>query len=505
MLTDNVETHFAHPLIDANPLVLIAVFTVLVINILGHVSRTSCGFALNMLRMMVEVAFSGTGKPNAFEEKILKAFPTDIRTARKHFNLESKFTYYASCPACCALYSPEIRKNIPVYPRLCDNKPFPESKPCGARLTKSGTANGKSIRVPIRPFAVQDFDTFVGSLLCRPGVEEMIEAMSCLEAKDLVADIAEGEIVRDIVDTDGLPFVRANAGEARLTWALSVDWYNPYLNKIAGKTASSGSIVLALLLLSPSVRYKAENLYLMGITPGPKEPTVDQINHYLRPLVDKFLHSFHTGTWYSRTIQYPRGRRSRSAIAVEVSDGPGARKVSGHGSHSANLFCMFCHLLKSDINNLDETTWTERTYEEIRLAAAEYQSAKTKDERQTIFKRTGVRGSELMRLPYYTHRRVAIDAMHNLFLGLVQHHFRIVLGVNVPSGDRDAVNADPKQVHRAVQVLDNRPTAAGLKRISVAALKAVIEFRGLSLPTTKGEPKKSILISTLLVSSSNSR
>ena len=138
----------------------------------------------------------------------------------------------------------------------------------------------------------------------------------------------------------------------------------------------------------------------MGVVPGPKELSTSEVNHYLHPLIDKFLQSYSTGTWYTCTYKYPHGRRSRSALAIEVSDLSEARKVSGHTSHSSKPFCMFCYLLKTDINNLDCMTWTEKIYMEVRDAAWAWKGATTKKAQKEIEKSMGIRWSELMRLPY---------------------------------------------------------------------------------------------------------
>ena len=49
-----------------------------------------------------------------------------------------------------------------------------------------------------------------------------------------------------------------------------------------------------------------------------------------------------------------------------------------------------------------------------------------------IFAQTGVQWSELLHLPYFDPTRfVVIDAMHNLFLGLINKHFQDILGIRL--------------------------------------------------------------------------
>ena len=58
---------------------------------------------------------------------------------------------------------------------------------------------------------------------------------------------------------------------------------------------------MVLLNLPPSSRYKAENMYLAGVIPGPREPSLTQINHLLRPLISELLQFWDPGVWYTRT------------------------------------------------------------------------------------------------------------------------------------------------------------------------------------------------------------
>ena len=66
-----------------------------------------------------------------------------------------------------------------------------------------------------------------------------------------------------------------------LAVSLNVDWFQPY----SRVTDSLRSYILEYIEFSSS-RYKQENIILVGIIPGPKEPKFN-INSYLSPLVDE--------------------------------------------------------------------------------------------------------------------------------------------------------------------------------------------------------------------------
>ena len=42
-------------------------------------------------------------------------------------------------------------------------------------LSKIGVQNGKRVRIPIRPYVVQDFNSFIANWLSLPGMEMLLE------------------------------------------------------------------------------------------------------------------------------------------------------------------------------------------------------------------------------------------------------------------------------------------------------------------------------------------
>ncbi|TFY80199.1 hypothetical protein EWM64_g3815 [Hericium alpestre] len=73
--------------------------------------------------------------------------------------------------------------------------------------------------------------------------------------KDVMSDISDASGLFDVLNEDGIPFVLGSTkpSDLQLVWNISVDFFNPFLNKAAGKSVSTGSIVLSCPLLPPSI------------------------------------------------------------------------------------------------------------------------------------------------------------------------------------------------------------------------------------------------------------
>ena len=79
-----------------------------------------------------------------------------------------------------------------------------------------------------------------------------------------------------------------------------------------GKSTSMGSIVMACLNLPPSLRYKPENLFLVGIIPGPRELSIEEGGHFIEPIVDMLDRSWRDGTKFNCTENSDCGRTEHS-------------------------------------------------------------------------------------------------------------------------------------------------------------------------------------------------
>ncbi len=93
---------------------------------------------------------------------------------------------------------------------------------------------------------------------------------------NFVSDIYDGQVWKDFLNVAGEPFL-----QAPFTFGLmiNIDWFQPYTHTVS----SVGVIYLTIMNLPRTLRYKLENLIIIGIIPGPKEPE----HSFLYPLVNE--------------------------------------------------------------------------------------------------------------------------------------------------------------------------------------------------------------------------
>jgi hypothetical protein len=414
-------------------------FLVISLHLRGGASRSTSNIVLQALALLLGTAFQLFGR-------ILTALghdinipspdiPNDIRTCYKALGIEAEITRTVSCPKCFALYQ------VDNIPEICGWKQSPRARPCAEPLwTKRKTRNGAKA-VPRSLYSTQSMASWLQFFLQRQGIESLL-------AKSYTYQPRPGQKMTSVWESpawQSLASLGENAFAQRpgnLTFSLYIDWFNPLTNKIAGKQISCGAILLCCMNLPEELRYLPENVFFVGITPGPKSPDVIQIHQILRPMVDE-LRQLWDGIIIP-TYEFPLGRLIRVvAVFPLIADLQAIRKASGFLAHSAHRFCSYCCLTIDDIASVDVEHWVLRETGQVRNTATEWHRCQTIKDRQALAKETGIRWSPLYDLPYFDPiRHLVLGFMHNTLEGILQTHLRDIWKIGPRRKVKEEVEGD---------------------------------------------------------------
>ena len=174
---------------------------------------------------------------------------------------------------------------------------------------------------------------------------------------NVMFDVYDGHIWQEFLTYNQKEFLSAPFNYAL---ALGCDWFQPFKHL----TDTVGAIYMVVLNLPREERYKPENIILVGIIPGPKEPK-ETINSYLHPLVADLL-AFWEGVCIPSSVpMYPTKIIVKLALVCVSCDIPACRKLCGFASHSAAHGCSKCLKKfpsgvcqdKLDFSGYDRTVW----------------------------------------------------------------------------------------------------------------------------------------------------
>ncbi|PIL37507.1 hypothetical protein GSI_01201 [Ganoderma sinense ZZ0214-1] len=369
------------------------------------------------------------------------------------------------------------------YPHTCT---FQETDQPEHAPTQKDTP-GKVTYEPNVVYPYRKLESWLTDLVSRRGfVDRMREAWSPFTGR--WRDIFHAPAVRTFLGPyRKTPFSSQPDNSVHIVLSLFIDWFNPFRNKKAGKSHSIGAVYLICENLPDHLRYKPEYMCLLSIIPGPKEPTLHQINHLLHPLVDELLVLWHQSILFEKVSPDYIAVLVRAAVIPLVCDLPALRKAAGFAGHMASHFCSFCQLLKDRINDLDRSRWPTRSWKEHLRHARKWRDAPTEAARTAEFKDHGIRWSELLRLEYWDPTQFAVvDAMHNLLLGNLRHHCHDVWGLDVKDKASDSSKAQPHspeqqlaQLRLVEQAITNQSKKTWGK-IRKGYVVAVAEFNGVS-------------------------
>ena len=335
-----------------------------------------------------------------------------------------KFVCCASCHAIyhweeCIVQNEDGQKES----KLCTFKEFPDHpqsqhrNQCGHALMKAVKSSQGQLK--LYPQLIYCYCSVIESLRGMIRKTDFIE--KCEHWRERMTtdgkyyDVYDGKVWKDFMTVNDVPFLSAPYNFA---FQLNVDWFQPFKHT----QHSEGAIYLSILNLPREERFLKENVILVGIIPGPKEPAID-MNSFLQPLVDELKE-----LWEGVIVSIPNKISTiiRAALICVACDIPAARKVCVFLGHRATMGCSKCLLRfpteafgdKPDYSNFDRSQWTPRTNSHHRSEATNYCACNTRSERVGIQRRSGVRYSCLLQLAYFDASRMCIiDPMHNLLLG----------------------------------------------------------------------------------------
>jgi hypothetical protein len=367
-------------------------------------------------------------------------FPDSLYKAKELLNMEDQFHCFVPCKKCHKLYNKDDVVNFRKQERSsimkCNHIEFPNSthrnaRFCNAPLSRydstplsRGTDSIKPQPELIFPFAGIRQQLTV--MFRREGFENSLRHWANRTGfNNILTDIYDGQVwktFKETSDRNSPNFFHPDVADSNLGLMLNLDWFQPY----DGTVHSTGVIYAAICNLPRDIRFRRENMLILGILPGPNEVQLHKINHYLAPIVDE-LASLWSGITLNRTYEHSEGKIIRAALILVSCDIPAARKICGHVSALVS-----CHRCKkkanyengqhnfAGMNDLDE--WNvPRDLAQHREDALGWRRCNSDAARKRFVKETGVRWSELLRLPYFDPIRfLTVDPMHCLFLGIAK-------------------------------------------------------------------------------------
>lgn len=155
-------------------------------------------------------------------------------------------------------------------------------KQCGNKLLRTiEMVNGRKILYPFMTYCYLGLKASLTALLQRPEFHDNLYHWKDRSNGSMLADIYDGKIWSEFLSYKNQPFL---SEPFSLGLIINIDWFQPYKHV----NYSVGAICLVIMNLPRHLRYKRENVILVRILPGPKEPSRD-INSYMQPLVDELL------------------------------------------------------------------------------------------------------------------------------------------------------------------------------------------------------------------------
>ena len=407
--SDSVEDGLLRENIPSTEPLWQLVFFLLLWKSIFHISNNALSVLLKFLKYIIWVF--GNAFTDSRLHNIASKLPSSSNAAYQFLQIpDDSFIKYVVCPRCDSIY--EFKDCIITLSRSkqgknCWHVPYPNHphhsrrKSCDAQLLRKVRCGRGYKFVPIKVYAYQPLHK---SLDCLVKCEGFLSSCERWRERAFTisplhfGDIYDGRVWHEFSSNPSMPFLST---PFCYLLTMNVDWFQPFTRT----QYSVGAIYLRIQNLPRKERYKEENVILVGIIPGPKEPSLS-MNSYLGPLVAELQHAWQSGlqltTAHGTTITL------RLALSCVSSDIPASRKVCGFLGHNANLGCTKClkrfttvSIGNTDYSGYDRENWTLRTAELHRQSCQLILQETTKTKIRKKESECGVRFSILFSLPYF--------------------------------------------------------------------------------------------------------
>lgn len=391
--------------------------------------------ALEKLLTVLATIFTHFGKDEAFAAAVAVVFPTTMYKVRKWMNLQQiDFQRFVVCPECKFVYSMDDLlykdgRKLAQPKTCCDHERFKRGKfarPCGSTLMKKVMlSDGKITYYPLKLYCYRSITKSLTKLLSREGVIEQCDLWKGRNAPDnLYADIYDGDVWKEFHKVNGEPFLLGDHGYALM---CNIDWFQPYSRR---SDVSVGALYLTLLNLPREVRFRKENVIIVGIIPSlHSEP--EYLRYFLNPMVSELKELWNPGKMVKLKMNSD-DVKIRAALICTACDIPAARKFNGFIGHNGKYGCSKClkefkgGVGRMDYSGFNRNDWMPRGLASHRRKSMQLLDAATKTDLKKLESSFGCKYSPLVELDYFNPVRFhVVDPMHNLYLGTAKKIFEI--------------------------------------------------------------------------------
>jgi hypothetical protein len=336
---------------------------------------------------------------------------TTLHTINVQLGLDKDlFDSICVCATCGSLYDREGCK-------ISVNETTTRSRVCCEKSLLKRTSAYSSDWTPVLTYPCVDVETALASILSRQGMDQSLDHWKeRLLPKGSYGDLYEGDVWKDFQQWKGVPFLSARG----VAVMLNMDGFQPFKRR----QYSVQGIYLAIMNLPRHLRYRRENMILVGLVPGGKEKI--PLTHFISRLAKQLKQ-----LWENISPVLTR----RVALLAVACDVPAGRKICGLVSYSSPRGCSRCDCLYETEKNSNGTgiliRWDRpvnadakgefefRTREDHVRYGKAWKKERVDKKRKEIIKNTGYRWSAFLILEYFDPSRMTVlDPLHNLWEGL---------------------------------------------------------------------------------------